>query len=1241
VTQIKQYADALSLDQDTAVVVTQTSDIAGNLRAQSFSCCEQTTITYTTNTQYAWPDSQTSGSPSDQTKQNTSSATYDYNTGLVLTSTDANDRDTVIDYDPNTLRPVRENLPTGAYQFHIYDDLNLSVSDFVYEAGQSGGNFASRSDTYLDGLGRVFKEATYGKDPTQAIMVSVVETKFDNLGRVSQQSRPYIADSFFMPVEPVEWSTVTYDSLDRPVQTISPDGSVVTRAYNQSPDPPGASGQLGQTVKVTDPCGRERWARGDELGRTVEVAEPNPDGSGALSGGAMYTTYSYDALGRLLQVNQGAQTRRFRYDSLGRLTHQKLAERDATLDAGGQWVGSGQWSDVFTYDKRSNVTQRVDARGVKMIFKYKDTGGNEDPLNRLLAVEYDKSGSPPHLRDNIPDAPNVSYGYMTTTPGDKMRAANIAVSNGMGNEQLSYDSEGRLSQVHQTFAGREGYPVVTNYIWDSLDRLKESVYPQQYGAGEIRKKVEPAYDIASRLESLKFGGVNFASNILYTSHGQMTSLDVGSQIKELYFHDYENGLMTQQQVKRGAEHLVDLKYNYTVNNDANNLGPKTGQLTGITDLKNTGRNRAYEYDKLGRLIKVKGGVNAVANPTWYQTYSYDRYGNRSLVQHTQLAMVPVNPGSQSRSDLIGKVGQGADGAANRIFSAAEPFATPGINESYGSIIADDDSVGTRVKGGPRVTEEEYRVKSRDVTEAGTGAISGSETEEEYRVKSGDAAGNLAASDDSTFTTPDITPLVIYNVATANITSTSAGIGWVTDELSQGQVEYGLTTAYGQFSSWSSFIDYGGGVVLTGLTPGTTYHYRVRVAGWEGGSVVSGDFTFTTLDAAPPVISNVAAGGITASKATITWTTNEASNSQVEYGLTQAYGQSTPIDPGLVTAHSLELSGLTPNTLYHYRVRSKKTAGNPAISDDFTFTTAQGAQIPLDGLASLSYNAANNQINTSGFAYDPAGNQTRAVIDASGTQQQYRYDCAGRLAQVLDAIGNVLAIYSYGAGNQRLMSVEGGVTRYFAWAGGQIIAEYEASGTNALIWRTSYVYLGGKLLATTSGTDGTETRFHHPDRLGTRLVTDAAGTVVSEQLSMPFGTMLPFTQAYGGENSYQHPTLSNPSKKRFTSYDRSDATGLDYAVNRFYSQQQGRFTQIDPIGMGAAELANPQSLNLYAYVENDPINSTDPLGLDGLTAVFRPFPTPPGNGGGGGLKIGPFGLSFSFGGGSFLKVASVD
>jgi len=93
------------------------------------------------------------------------------------------------------------------------------------------------------------------------------------------------------------------------------------------------------------------------------------------------------------------------------------------------------------------------------------------------------------------------------------------------------------------------------------------------------------------------------------------------------------------------------------------------------------------------------------------------------------------------------------------------------------------------------------------------------------------------------------------------------------------------------------------------------------------------------DTTPPVISSVAASGITSSSATITWTTNEPSDSQVDYGPTAAYGSSTILDAAQVTAHSQTLSGLTPSALYHYRVKSKDAAGNAAVSGDFTFTTS--------------------------------------------------------------------------------------------------------------------------------------------------------------------------------------------------------------------------------------------------------------------------------------------------------------
>src|SRR5206468_881244 len=74
-------------------------------------------------------------------------------------------------------------------------------------------------------------------------------------------------------------------------------------------------------------------------------------------------------------------------------------------------------------------------------------------------------------------------------------------------------------------------------------------------------------------------------------------------------------------------------------------------------------------------------------------------------------------------------------------------------------------------------------------------------------------------------------------------------------------------------------------------------------------------------------------------ATIGWNTNEPSDSQVEYGVTSAYGSATVLNSAQVTAHSQGLSGLTASATYHYRVKSKDSAGNPAVSGDSTFTTS--------------------------------------------------------------------------------------------------------------------------------------------------------------------------------------------------------------------------------------------------------------------------------------------------------------
>ena len=93
-----------------------------------------------------------------------------------------------------------------------------------------------------------------------------------------------------------------------------------------------------------------------------------------------------------------------------------------------------------------------------------------------------------------------------------------------------------------------------------------------------------------------------------------------------------------------------------------------------------------------------------------------------------------------------------------------------------------------------------------------------------------------------------------------------------------------------------------------------------------------------VDKSSPVISGVSVSNITTTSATITWTTDEPATSQVEYGLTMTYGNSSSVDSSLVETHTVLLSGLIPNTTYHYRVKSEDKSGNAGISPDHTFTT---------------------------------------------------------------------------------------------------------------------------------------------------------------------------------------------------------------------------------------------------------------------------------------------------------------
>ncbi len=214
----------------------------------------------------------------------------------------------------------------------------------------------------------------------------------------------------------------------------------------------------------------------------------------------------------------------------------------------------------------------------------------------------------------------------------------------------------------------------------------------------------------------------------------------------------------------------------------------------------------------------------------------------------------------------------------------------------------------------------------------------------YRVKSlDDTTGLTGVSGDNTFATlPAIAAPVISNVAASGIAQTAANITWTTDKASHSQVEYGPTTSYGSLSYQSSATGTSHFIPLSGLSAGTTYHYRAKsLDDATGLTGVSGDNTFATLGAViSSVISNVQASGITSSAANITWNTTTVSHSQVEYGLTTAYGSQSYQSTATGTAHFIPLTGLKSGTTYHYRVKSLNSAtGKTDVSGDYTFKTS--------------------------------------------------------------------------------------------------------------------------------------------------------------------------------------------------------------------------------------------------------------------------------------------------------------
>ncbi len=216
---------------------------------------------------------------------------------------------------------------------------------------------------------------------------------------------------------------------------------------------------------------------------------------------------------------------------------------------------------------------------------------------------------------------------------------------------------------------------------------------------------------------------------------------------------------------------------------------------------------------------------------------------------------------------------------------------------------------------------------------------------------------------------DTTPPTIQSTSVSSVTETTAVIEWVTDEPATSQVS--ICTAAGNYCTWTELKETlvtNHSVTLNDLEPGTTYHYTA-ISKDASGKEATSEGELTTLaqtDTTPPMISEINVSNIneSSSSATIEWKTDEPATSQVEYGTTNTYGLTTPLDDELTTSHSVTLTGPEPDaTSYRFKIKSKDASGNEATAipagsragyraPDFTLQSIDGQSLTLSDLQGI-------------------------------------------------------------------------------------------------------------------------------------------------------------------------------------------------------------------------------------------------------------------------------------------------
>ena len=1103
--------------------------------------------------------------------------------------------------------PTQSIDPVGRTFTYTYASNNIDLTQKAQTQGTNSdlnGKWTSYSTqhlpaNYIDGSGQTtgYTYNSYGELLTLTDPGSNVWTwTYDTNGYLTQKQGPLSGSN--------DKTTFTYDGYGRLYTITDSEGYVLTFSYdnaNRITQVTYLDGTYEQTIydKLDAVMKKDRIGRWtqynydsmdqlafeiDPLGRKTQYTWCACGSVGALTDPAGNTTsFSHDIEGRLLtKTYPDSSTYTYTYDTVGRL-HTRT---DAL-------------SQVTTYSYNLDNTRSQAA--------YTSTVNPTSTVNLTYDPNYLRLSTAQNGWGTITDSYNAYVTTTYTTPVTGGGRLSGITNNVISNSAIAYtyDAIGRTT-------GRSINTTANSTTWtyDAMSRITGETNPLGTFGYTYVDDTSGSSKGVTRLASIAYPNSQTTNFSWYGNTGdqrlqQISNLSPTSTTLSQFNYTYDSaGEITQWQQQQNGSNIF------------NNIG----------------------YDLAGQLSSIQGNYGSASPPFANQYYyNYDAASNRTGVQKTlsqtariagtitagdTITITVSDPGLTGGSEAVTYTVQSGDTLASMASGLAAATTTDtnlqtlGVNAvSTGPVMTIQSASKAVTTYASSLSSGATETVSLGVTLNGTenAVIAGTTTTADTLTITVHDSGLTSGQEAVTYTvgSSDTLTTIASGLATAinadtslqgiGVTATSAATVVSVKSTSANATTYTSSTSSGATETIALSVNTNGiqtatiaGTKTTGDTVTTTIYDSGLSAGSEVVTYTVGSSdTLTTiasgLASAINADTNLQAIGVTANSVATVVNIKSVSLNNTTYTQSTSSGATETITLGLSTGiqqytynNLNELTAIAAGGLARFQGStnkavvsatinstipatlnwSKNFTGNAALITSVNNTTVSA----VDGggnVVTSPYKISVNTSSSTSLTHDANGNMT-----SNGTNT-YAYDAENRLIKVtFPGTGNN-TVFTYDALGHRVKEVEtraGSVTstKQFIYSGDDIRESRDAS--SSII--SQYFPLG----QTISGAN----YYYIFDHLGSIVaVIDSSGNIVAQYKYGPFGEV---TKVQG--------TLD--SDFQYAGYYYHAPSGLNLTLNRAYDASLGRWINRDPIEEAGG-------INLYEYVNNDPVSNTDPSG----------------------------------------------